>query len=539
MEELWFELNGIDEDNPVLAVEADLAKEREEKIEDAIELADKEKGITPEVIENGVTEMTVSDEQKPVDAEPLTEQLDERLFADFEESVTPDELSSTIKNFANLGARLSNIKTKDAYKVFDIVNAIYFDLGLEVKRLRKNLLESVQCNDGKTSLNEEMFNDTVNPLDAIDPSKPFNADEYETEDEARMAFELYIAKKYHNNRISESLEDNEAICPISHEDCPAVEDDETPYERWWNDVHQEVNDEIIDDIVPKESTPMTEAAEPAEDDPTQPPELMWKYQGGEGLAEEFGGDSFQDIELKEGDWTDSKYTASNSLSKPEVLDAINRASTVDEIVKLSTNAIPENRRGQKSVARFLQSLPKDKTVDRARAHVYNFILADKDAVVEGLDEPTIEEDFIDNLISSWTTNRKDVKVTEGLLFENRGDRNIDFLYTLFQYDDNLNWSKAYEQLLELNSPNALTDYKKLSDSAKAYIAQLEFNRLPADVIALVDRTVNMVWLTRRSEPKTLEQLQSDFTAEDKELLPQVEDVTKTWAGRARELAGME
>ena len=491
MEELWFELNGIDEDNPVLAVEADLAKEREEKIEDAIELADKEKGITPEVIENGVTEMTVSDEQKPVDAEPLTEQLDERLFADFEEGCSCEE----------------------------------------------------ECDCGKkkdAELDEDIFGDIPqNPIDSIDPKKPFNADEYETEDEARMAFELYMAKKYHNNRISESLEDNEAICPISHEDCPAVEDDETPYERWWNDVHQEVNDEIIDDIVPEESTPMTEAAEPAEDDPTQPPELMWKYQGGEGLAEEFGGDSFQDIELKEGDWTDSKYTASNSLSKPEVLDAINRASTVDEIVKLSTNAIPENRRGQKSVARFLQSLPKDKTVDRARAHVYNFILADKDAVVEGLDEPTIEEDFIDNLISSWTTNRKDVKVTEGLLFENRGDRNIDFLYTLFQYDDNLNWSKAYEQLLELNSPNALTDYKKLSDSAKAYIAQLEFNRLPADVIALVDRTVNMVWLTRRSEPKTLEQLQSDFTAEDKELLPQVEDVTKTWAGRARELAGME
>ena len=135
--EAWFELEGID-DNPVLAVEAEIAKEREERIEDSIELQHKQEGVTKAVLEKGVTEFTESDEQKPV--EPIKEELDERLFANFEESCD-DELDE----------------------------GLFGDIG-----------------------------DEENPVEEIDPKKPFNADDYQTEKEARMAFEIYMNKKFGN-----------------------------------------------------------------------------------------------------------------------------------------------------------------------------------------------------------------------------------------------------------------------------------------------------------------------------------------------------
>lgn len=465
----WFELCGID-DNPVLAVEAELAKEREKNIEDALELQRKQEGVTKEVLEKGVTEFTESDEQKPV--EPIKEELDERLFANFEES----------------------------------------------------------CDE---ELDEDLFGDPnkeENPVERINPSRPFNVDDYKTEDEARLAFEIYMTKKY-GKSMNEDFEDSEAFCPMSDEKCKPVEQGAgmDPVEKFYVEEGEREAEETLTEDVDEEE----------EYDSLKPPAQMWKYQGGEGLSEDYlaFSDEFDDQGNLIIDPIVPTTTPQCDLSC--IADTLNQAQTVAEIVELVTNAIPEEQRGQKSITRFLGSLPNDKSVEKAQQHVNNFILADKDGTVKEPIVDDLQEDFLDNIINQWSKTPKQKRVTESLkLLEGRGERNIEFLYTWFDGNDSGDWGKAYEQLLELNSPNALAEYKKLSDSAKAYLAQVEFNRLPNDVIALVDRNANQIWLARRAQPKGVEQLQSDFTQEDRQILPHVQNVTTVWAGRAKQLAGM-
>ena len=381
------------------------------------------------------------------------------------------------------------------------------------EKLFADIAEDCEECEGDCELDEELFTEDET-LDKVDGKKPFNAADYKTEEETRLAFELYMKNKY-GKGMNETIEDDKAFCPVGREECKVFnETDVTPTEKEFSEIGKERNEEIVRKATLGESS-----------DPFAPPEKMWVSQGEKGL--DF------DEELEE-DWTDQPDTASNALGK--VTDKINEAQSLSELIQIVNDAIPESRKEEKAVKRFLDSLSKDKTVDKGRQHVYNFILADKDAVIKEdiVMTEAAEDDFLTGVIDAMIEPKD--KMKESLkLVEHQGDRNISFLYDWFQGEDTGDWGKAYRDLLELNSPNALAEYKKLSDSGQAYIAQEEFNKLPNDVIALVDRDVNRVWLTRKEEPKILERLINDLTEEDRQILPHVRSVTEIWAERAKDL----
>lgn len=375
---VWWEMQGI-EDDPVMAVEADLAKKREDMIKELETVSNKQKGITKPVLDKGVTAMMKPDSVKPVT--PIKGTLKEDLFE------SCDELDEGI---------------------FGTVNN----------------------------------NAVSDPVANIDAKKPFNPDDYDSPKEARLAFELYMQKKF-PNQVNETLEDNKAICNISGKNCKAYgKNDVTPYEKKFNEEGLKESVEDDDDLGP--ILPV--------------PKHMWKYQDTEGITESFEYNEGDDVSV--GD---------------EPADDINK----DDFLFKVTN-----------------SMAKDDE-----------------------DEPELME--------------------ESLLTESVADRNKQFIYDWFSNNDTGDWMKAYEQLLQLNSPNALAEFRHLSDSAKAYQAQVEFNKLPNDIINLVDKDVNNIWLTRRKQPKMLDQLQTQLSGEDRQIIPKVGSIASTWANRAKELAGMK
>ena len=73
-------------------------------------------------------------------------------------------------------------------------------------------------------------------------------------------------------------------------------------------------------------------------------------------------------------------TAGQALTK--VKDEIAAARTVREIVDIVIKAIPAERKNDDAVKNLIKTLPKDRTTARAQQHIWNFIVASTDRVID-------------------------------------------------------------------------------------------------------------------------------------------------------------